>query len=327
MFKDYLFSRQPVIAKILTHAFTEKHLSHAYLFTGSKGTKMLETAILSAQTLVCEHADPFACEVCENCQRILKGHYADMILINGHGRTIKKEEILNLQEQFSKTALEKSGKKIYILDQAENATPEALNSLLKFLEEPSGVETYAFLISEQPERLLSTIVSRCQTLQFRSMNAIDLNELLIEMEIDPYDAHIVSQLVNDPEEISATVESDDYQSALNLFGKFIDDYCKAPFLGELFMQTEILKAKEASENRARLAYFLKIGMLFFKDVLFQTETSSAIWSKRLSGSRANMDAMRAFTIFNDSEYKIAGNANLGLLIDSILYQLKEEHYV
>ena len=114
-------------------------MSHALLLCGPRGTERRETAIFIAQSLVCQHSEEgLACEECESCQRIAQGQYADLIVLDGADRSIKKDEILSLQEQFSKTALEGNGKKIYILDHAENATPEALNSLLKFLEEPAG---------------------------------------------------------------------------------------------------------------------------------------------------------------------------------------------
>jgi DNA polymerase-3 subunit delta' len=323
MGKSELEKRQPIGFAILSKAFASGHLSHAYLFSGKRGSKQKDMAILFAQTLVCPNADPWACEECEACQRVFNGHYHDMIYIDGNDRTIKKDEILKIQEKFAQTALESAGKKIYILDPAENATTEALNSLLKYLEEPSGHDTYAILISEQPERLLETIISRCQSIPFVTSMKDLLEEKLKVMALDPFDERMLRQFVNDPEEILELSESDDYQSAVSLFGQFIDQYIASRFAGELFFQSQILRGKDPSSNRRSLAYFLRIGMLFFKDVKYGVDFKNVKWNQRKEAVQQHCDCVKVFMIFNESESKISGNANLGLLIDSILYQLKE----
>jgi len=319
-----LKERQPVVEKILYNALIHKQPSHAYLFVGPKGSKMLDTAILFAQSLICKDAKPWACGHCDACTRIESGIFADMILLDGTNQSIKKDDVLNLQEQFSKTALESYGKKFYILNAADNATTEALNSLLKFLEEPSGSDTYAILISEKPERLLETIISRCQTLTFRAQNRQEIIEELNDPNLDPYEVHLVSQLVNDKEEMLGLLRSEEYKHSLNMFGVFIDEYSKAPYLGELFIQNNLLKKKDPATDRARLTLFLNIGMMFFKDVLFQTATTSKPWKHRMQELPKTFKTLQAFTLFNDSVHKITTNANLSLLIDALIYQLKEE---
>ena len=326
MFREQLKERQPIVERVLFNALTHKQASHAYLFTGPKGTKMVESAILLAQSLVCEHASPWACETCESCVRIQSGIFADLIILDGTDTSIKKDHVLNMQEKFSRTALERYGRKIYIVKAAENATTEALNSLLKFLEEPSGHDTYAILISEKPERLLETIVSRCQNLNFKAQDRQVLLEALQEskLNLDPYELHILTQMVNDQEELLELQSSDLFKQCLTSFGEFIDEYNQAPYLGEIYLQNNLLKRKDAQSDRQRLTLFLNIGMMFFKDVLFKTQTQSSLWKSRLNHIPRQIKALAAFTIFNDSVHKIGGNANLGLLIDALLYQLKEE---
>jgi DNA polymerase-3 subunit delta' len=323
MGKSELALRQPIGYAILTKAFASGHLSHAYLFSGKRGSKQRDMATLFAQTLICPHANPWACEECEACLRVANGNYHDMIVIDGQDRTIKKEEILRIQEKFAQTALESAGKKIYIIDPAENATTEALNSLLKYLEEPAGHDTHAILISQQPERLLETIISRCQTIPFVTSMKDLLDEKLAEMKLDPFDAHMLRQFVSDPEEIMEVSQSEDYKTAVASFGQFIDEYSASRFGGELYFQSSVLRAKEPSGNRKALAYFLRIGMLFFKDVEYGVDFNNETWNRRKDAVLRNFDCVKVFMIFNESENKIGGNANLGLLIDSILYQLKE----
>jgi len=352
MFKTTLKTRQPIVERVLYNALKHKQASHAYLFVGPKGTGMLETAILFAQSLVCPHRDPWADETCEICVRIQENHFTDLILLDGTKTSIKKEAVLELQEKFAKTALESYGKKIYIVNGAENATTEALNSLLKFLEEPNGSDTYAILISEHPDQLLETVISRCQTLTFKAQNR---QELVAQIDLDsndPYEVQLLSQLVNNVEGMIDLSDNDDFKHALVMFGHFIDEYIQAPFKGELFVQTQLLgkrkdiekpdmgdakpsedkkKPKEPVEkgpviDRRRLSFFFKIGMLFFKDMMFELPIHSAIWKNRMNHIQPIIHPMRAFNLFNDAEDKINTNANLALLIDSVLYKLKEANH-
>ena len=354
MFKTVLKERQPIVERVLYNALKHKQASHAYLFVGPKGTRMLETALLFAQSLVCPHRDPWADESCEICDRILKNRFTDLILLDGTVTSIKKDQVLAMQEQFAKTALESYGKKIYIVNGAENATTEALNSLLKFLEEPSGSDTYAILISEHPEALLETIISRCQTLTFKAQNRQELMAQIDLENYDPYEIALLSQLVNNVEGMKDLQLNDDFHHALVMFGNFIEEYATAPFKGELFLQTQLLsKRKEADKSEAdiirskeekkakdkdkeqadkgpaadrrRLSFFFKIGMLFFKDMMFDSPIRSPLWKNRMNRIRPFIVPMTAFNLFKDAQEKINTNANLALLIDSVLYKLKEAH--
>ena len=105
-FAERLQAQQPVVYQTLKHALMQKKLAHAFLFVGQKGTPRLETALLLAQSRICQHVhDGFACEECIDCQRIAEGNYADLILLDGASKSIKKEEIRSLQERFNKTGL------------------------------------------------------------------------------------------------------------------------------------------------------------------------------------------------------------------------------
>ena len=137
MFKERLCKQQPIAYQTLENALCQDRLAHAYMFNGPSGTGKKEAAYLLAQSILCD-AEGFACESCAICQRVLHDEYSDMIYLDGSTKAIKKEDIMKLQSAFSKTGLEGKGKKIYILDHAENATVDALNSLLKFLEEPNS---------------------------------------------------------------------------------------------------------------------------------------------------------------------------------------------
>lgn len=128
--------------------------------------------------MICEN-DVLACDHCNECRRIDEHNYGDFIYCNGLEETIKKPHIEYIQEQFSKSALEGKSK-IYLMENIENSTIEAMNSLLKMLEEPtSGV--YAIFTCQNLNRVLPTIQSRCQVIQLLPVSQKSLKEELKEM--------------------------------------------------------------------------------------------------------------------------------------------------
>lgn len=191
MFSEEMKKNQKIAYRILYNALDRNSLAHAYLFVGEEGTPKLECAYYLVQSLLCEN-DIMACETCDDCMHVSTHGYADLIYVDGKTTTIKKKDILDIQERFSKTKLELKGKKVYILDGVENSTKEAMNSLLKFLEEPES-DTLAILISNNPDRLLETIVSRCQTIPFYKNNEKVLEDELCS-EMDQTSAHILSMI-------------------------------------------------------------------------------------------------------------------------------------
>ena len=173
--KEYLKKEQPVVYQVLSNALSKNRLTHAYLFSGPKGSPKEETALLFAQSLVCENPDidGFACQKCDTCKRIENEESIDFHWI--HNTRIKKKDIVNLQDFFSSTSAEKANRRIYILNQFDEATKDAQNSLLKFIEEPSD-EIYAILIADEKTNVLSTIQSRCQNVTFKPSSKDSLIE-------------------------------------------------------------------------------------------------------------------------------------------------------
>ena len=115
-----------------------------------------------AKSVSCEN-DDLAGNECSECQKIDEHKDADFIYANGKDETIKKGIVEYIQEQFAKSSMEGKAK-IYLMENIENSTVEAMNSLLKVLEEPiAGV--YAIFTCQNLNRVLPTIQSRCQVIQ------------------------------------------------------------------------------------------------------------------------------------------------------------------
>lgn len=99
--------------------------------------------------------------------KVENGNYYDVISLNGNERNIKKEDILNVINQFSKTSIEARGIKVYVIYGIEHTSSQAINSLLKFLEEPPK-NTYAIFTTRSANLVLPTIKSRCQNYILKS---------------------------------------------------------------------------------------------------------------------------------------------------------------
>ena len=190
---DKIKETQPKVVQLLENSLKKDRLSHAYLFEGERGTKKYETALYFAQMLLCT-GDEVPCQECHNCRRIKNKTHPNVYVIEPIKNIIRKQQIIDLQREFSMTRIE-PGPKIYIIRNIETINTSAANSLLKFLEEPFP-ETYAILTSANINRILPTIISRSQVVQFSSLNIKIVEEDLAESGYPASTARIVSNLTN-----------------------------------------------------------------------------------------------------------------------------------
>lgn len=322
MFKDQLREQQPVVYHTLENALTSHKLAHAYMFSGPNGTPKKETAYLLAQSILCEESG-FACETCAICERVAHNEYADMIYIDGTKVSIKKDDIMKLQFAFSKTGLEASGKKIYVLDHAENATVEALNSLLKFLEEPTN-DMIAILIVESLDRVLPTIVSRCQNIPFTALSAKQCYRTVCD-DLDELDAYILSNLIRQKQAILEASESEDYQHALYVFKGMIERYAVSTYRSLLFLQVEGFPAKQKKYGKQAMLYLIDMLHLFFKDCMRNHLEVKNEWYQKYIGiiQQKDINYVKLLQIFMQTKDKLLHSVNLQLLVDQMMYQMKE----
>ena len=150
----------------LMNAFKSGHVSHAYLFTGPRGTGKTSTARLLAKALNCQNLkDGFEpCGECEFCKEIGEGRLIDLIEIDAaSNRGI--DEVRDLKEKIN-FAPTRSKVKVYIIDEVHMMTKEAFNALLKTLEEPPS-HAYFILATTEAHKIPETIISRCQRFDFK----------------------------------------------------------------------------------------------------------------------------------------------------------------
>ena len=202
---DKIKEAQPKVVKLLENSIKMNRLSHAYLFEGEAGTKKFETAIYFAQLLLCKNEEK-PCGICSNCKRIKNMIHPNVYIVEPDNNIIRKKQIVELQNEFAKTSVE-PGKKIYIIKNIDQINVQAANSLLKFLEEPHP-NIHAILTSSNIQKILPTINSRSQVVQFSSVSNEIIEIELLEMGYPELSAKIVSRLTNSANEAVEIASSD-----------------------------------------------------------------------------------------------------------------------
>lgn len=162
---------------------------HALLFVGPHGTGKRTVANIFAQALLCNGEDR-PCGICPACKRFLAGSHPDVKIVRPEKKSIGVDEIRNLIDALSMQSYE-GGKQIAIIEQAEKMTPSAQNALLKTLESPTG-DVLFFLIADTVGGLLSTILSRCQTVRFAELSVEECAKVLEERGIEPERAKLLA---------------------------------------------------------------------------------------------------------------------------------------
>ena len=164
---------------------------HALLFTGPAGTGKRTAANWFAQAMLCTGADK-PCGGCPACKRYLAGSHPDVRVLRPEKNVIKVDDIRDLIEYLSLRPYE-GGWHVVIIEQADKMNASAQNALLKTLENPTG-DAMFFLISEAPGGLLSTILSRCQTLRFHELSVDDCAAVLIDRGVPAERARLLAGL-------------------------------------------------------------------------------------------------------------------------------------
>ncbi|WP_160725694.1 DNA polymerase III subunit delta' [Bacillus sp. USDA818B3_A] len=325
---DQLQELQPTVLRMLKNSLLKNRVAHAYLFEGMRGTGKKEIALLLTKSLFCEQLTEGykPCESCNNCLRINNRNHPDVHIVEPDGLSIKVEQIRNLQAEFAKKGVE-SLNKVYVISHADKMSVSASNSLLKFLEEPNP-GTVAFLLTEQVQQLLPTILSRCQVLVFQPLAPKIMIKQLIEHGVQPAKAPLLAQLTNNMEEALKLNVDEWFAQAQKIVVKLYEVLKKNPLEAMVTLQGDwFLHFKEKEQIQRGLDLLL----LIFKDLLYiQLDKQEQLvfieenerlrqFALQTSGRRLS-DQMSAIL---DAKRKLQANMNPQLMMEQLVLKLQE----
>lgn len=320
MFDEYK-NDQEVAYRLLKNSLQFDKLSHAYLFDTNDYEYSWEFIIAFVKMIICpsHYSDFSKCGFCTICSRISNGNYMDLKIIEPDVESliIKKEQILDVQLEFSKKSIE--GKNlVYIIKDCDCMNAQASNCLLKFLEEPNE-KIIAILITGNISKVLDTIVSRCQLVRLISNN---------QKELKTFDKFLINNcdteaskkdFLNDPLKIKMIDNIIKFIDYFEEFGLDIYIYIKK-YLYDIFN----------GRNDYILGLYLIIN--FYYDVLKLINNSDDFFFfdyqaeiKKIADLNGNNSKkiLDKLNVFLETSNALSRNCNIFLTMDSMLIKLKK----
>ena len=190
MLRDYK-DKQELAYNLFVNDINNNCVTHAYLIDENNYFDSFNMVMSFVKAILCEDCrkNNHDFSECSLSKRIDDGNYPELKIITPDGSLIKKQQIIALQQDFSRSAVE-GKKRIYIIKDCEKMRPEAANSMLKFLEEPED-DIIAILMTNNINNVLSTIISRCKIIKFNNNLS---EEAVIDVELENLALDFVTML-------------------------------------------------------------------------------------------------------------------------------------
>ena len=294
MLNDYK-DKQSLAYNLFVNDINNNCVTHAYLIDENNYLDAYNMVLSFVKAILCDnkYSDNNNCLDCTLCKRIDDGNYPELKIIEPDGMYIKKQQIIDLQQVFSRSSVEGS-KRIYIIKDCEKMRPEAANSMLKFLEEPeSGI--IAILMTNNINNVLSTIISRCKVVKLNNLSdSVDNNS---NEELDNLAIKFVTNLekrgidlIIDVKELwFSVIGAKDRDKMVLVFDKMIDIYY------------DMMKIKNGNNNIKCIKLIDEI--------------------KNISSMNSLEDILNKINILVEYKDSIKFNVNSNLLMDSLIISI------
>lgn len=313
-FKDSQF----VAYSLLCNSIRNNKLSHAYLIDGNNNECAFDFVLALVKMIICDkHYSNFdKCANCNKCNRIDDGNYTEVKIIETASLIIKKEQLLELQSDFSRTSIE-GDNRVYIIKDCEKMNKQAANSLLKFLEEPEeGI--IAILFTNNINKVLGTIVSRCQLIKLSKDIIVNQDKTLINFaNVCCDNSRDIDNFLKDESKEKYIVNVLDFINYYEENGLDVIIYLKKMWYNNFLVREDNIFALLLMVNFYYdvLKFKYRISDYFFADYLD--------FVQKVATSNDICEIIRKIELCIEKYEMIKCNLNINLLIDDMIIRLGE----
>ena len=323
--KMSITERQPFLTKHFAKLIRENKLVHAYLLSGAEGTGKIELAKWIAKGIFCLNSqNGVPCLKCSECNRIENNNHPDVVTIMPDGLSIKVEQIRYLKSEFNKSGVE-SDRKVFIIQDAQKMSIGAANSLLKFLEEPSGNIT-AFLLTSEPQKLLPTIISRCQEVEMQQLTSGQLEQELISESISEKNSHILANLAQSLVEAKKINDNENFNKILATVNNWYRKLLRKDLLSFVMIQSKIIGLIQNKEDQNLV---LQVIILTVRDTVLERFglTEEIVFKENIDFIQQNTAQITNDKLVNglnlvvESNRKLASNISMQNMLETLTLNL------
>ena len=323
--KMSITERQPFLTKHFAKLIRENKLVHAYLLSGAEGTGKIELAKWVAKGIFCLNSqNGVPCLKCSECNRIENNNHPDVVTIMPDGLSIKVEQIRYLKSEFNKSGVE-SDRKVFIIQDAQKMSIGAANSLLKFLEEPSGNIT-AFLLTSEPQKLLPTIISRCQEVEMQQLTSGQLEQELISESISEKNSHILANLAQSVVEAKKINDNENFDKILATVNNWYRKLLRKDLLSFVMIQSKIIGLIQNKEDQNLV---LQVIILTVRDTVLERFglTEEIVFKENIDFIQQNTAQITIDKLVNglnlvvESNRKLASNISMQNMLETLTLNL------
>lgn len=316
---------QERVIRLLQNGMKRDRISHAYCFSGPKGSGKEKTARFLAQLLNCERQQETPCQTCRSCRQIQHGNHPDIRWLDPEGASIKINQMRQLQQQFSYSA-SAGVTRMVIIRQADKMTTEAANSLLKFLEEPT-TNMVALLLTDRQHALLPTIRSRCQLLQFSPLPPDQIAQQLIDEGKDPALARIAAHVTGELDQVRALLGRETFALICDRVIKWGEEIASGRSHALVTVQIHLLADEEWADQ---LGVILDLLLWWLRDILnhqLQREEQAVFTSKSDSRRRqaslwSRSDLIQAIKCVVQAREELSGNVQPQAVLERMVLAMQ-----
>ena len=319
---------QEQLKEHIQNAITSNKVSHAYIINGERNAGKEFIARIFAMTLQCEKGGVEPCNECHSCKQALRHNHPDIVYISHEKpNSIGVEDIRGQINNDIGIKPYSSPRKIYIMNEGEKMTPQAQNALLKTLEEPPEYAVI-FILTDNVEALLPTIISRCVVLNMKPVSDNLVKKYLMEeLGVPDYKANICVAFargnIGKAKLLASSEEFEKVKDEAITLVKYINDM-------EI---NEIVKAiKKIMEYKLDVNDYLDILTVWYRDVLLFKATkdmNSLVFKQEIQQIRRVADRSTYEGIENivsalqQAKRRLEANVNFDLAMELMLLTIKE----